>query len=412
MSEKGRFLFLLGFLAYFSSYIARSAYAASLPEIILDTGWDKSTLGLAGTMFFTSYAIGQLVNGIMGDKLSNRTMIFSGLILSAVCNCSIAFIETPIALVVIWTVNGFSLSMIWAPLLNLFSKYLNTKDRLYGSSRISFSIPIGTIASFLLTAMLLHISGWRAVFFVSGLIVFAIAIVWKKNINNFINAIVMAEERQEEKPEKKQEEKPPEKVPVKFYFLIFLVCLLSMVCGTIKDGVSMWVPTFLVEYYNLSSIGSVLISIVLPLTSVSGVIIAARLNKKFNSILFSGHLMFIFVLLFLLNILIFINISFVITVLLLALSTAMILGADSLLLSVFPSFFRQYGKTSSIAGIFNFSSYIACAVASYYVGVISKTSGWNSAIVLWVAIAFGGVLISFIAFKSRKIMTSENIKSV
>ena len=60
---------ILGFLVYFFSYAMRLDYAASLVEIVKDLKVSNTAASVAITGSFITYGIGQIVFGIVGDKL-------------------------------------------------------------------------------------------------------------------------------------------------------------------------------------------------------------------------------------------------------------------------------------------------------------------------------------------------------
>ena len=61
---------LLGFLVYFFSYAMRLDYAASLVAIVNALGVTNTAASVAITGSFITYGLGQIVFGIIGDKLS------------------------------------------------------------------------------------------------------------------------------------------------------------------------------------------------------------------------------------------------------------------------------------------------------------------------------------------------------
>ena len=83
--KQARRLFLLCWWAYFSTYLGRLNYSAALTEIIVSEGFDKGQAGIIGTGFFFAYGAGQFVNGFLGDRISVKKMVFSGLFFSGLC---------------------------------------------------------------------------------------------------------------------------------------------------------------------------------------------------------------------------------------------------------------------------------------------------------------------------------------
>lgn len=85
-----KLLFWLCWIAYFSTYIGRLNYSASLTGIILSEGFSKGQAGMIGTAFFFAYGAGQFVSGFLGDRLAPKKMVFTGLMVSGLCNLAMA----------------------------------------------------------------------------------------------------------------------------------------------------------------------------------------------------------------------------------------------------------------------------------------------------------------------------------
>jgi sugar phosphate permease len=87
------------------------------------------------------------------------------------------------------------------------------------------------------------------------------------------------------------------------------------------------------------------------------------------------------------------RLSIVIGVILLGCCSALMFGANTLLLGVIPMRFAKYNKASSAAGFFDFSSYMGAGIAGFVTGSISEHWGWNGALVMWIIIALAGVCL-------------------
>lgn len=86
-----RLLFLLCWFAYFTSYIGRLNYSSAMTEMIQGTILTKSQAGFISMVYFFAYGIGQLCNGILGDKFHPGKMIFTGLAIAAGANLCMGF---------------------------------------------------------------------------------------------------------------------------------------------------------------------------------------------------------------------------------------------------------------------------------------------------------------------------------
>jgi sugar phosphate permease len=127
MSEKAKnafFIALLCSVSYLSVYFARNILSAVSPAMI-DTGlFTTEYIGRLSSLYFITYATGQLINGIIGDKISGKYMISLGLILGGVANIFFTqvSITNPNAAVYIYGLTGFFLSMIYAPLTRVIAE--------------------------------------------------------------------------------------------------------------------------------------------------------------------------------------------------------------------------------------------------------------------------------------------------
>ena len=76
-------IFGIAWLSYASFYLCRVNIAVALPAIQVDLGWDKGTVGLIGGVFLWVYALGQLVNGTLGQRANARWFVGAGMLISA-----------------------------------------------------------------------------------------------------------------------------------------------------------------------------------------------------------------------------------------------------------------------------------------------------------------------------------------
>jgi len=78
-----RRIFVILWITYASFYLGRVNFSVALPGIMADFGWTRTDVGAIGTALFWAYAIGQFINGQLGDRLGARVMITVGLYLGS-----------------------------------------------------------------------------------------------------------------------------------------------------------------------------------------------------------------------------------------------------------------------------------------------------------------------------------------
>lgn len=391
---------MLCWIAYFTAYIARSNYAVLISEMMASGGYSKLSMGVVGTFFFLAYGIGQLVNGLLADRFSPVKMIFIGLMLSAVTNLLMGVSDSVLALQIIWSCNGFALSMVWSPIIKIFSVYMPQELKKKAAFNISTTIPLGTLAAYGLSSLVFLITpNWRTVFIVSSAVIFILALVYGVFIGRVVKRLKeMSVEDAEiviiDNPEKLSNSSLMS-IDKKRFLPIFLqsgilIVVVAVMCnGIIKDGVNMWIPTYLKEQYGLGTLATILTVAIIPIFNLSGIYIGQFINSKINSELKSTSIIFIFATIVLAVLALGVH-HYILAIILLAITTALMLGANSLMLSVFPLYFSRYNKTATVTGFLNFSSYVACAMSTYVFGALSDKFGWAMTQWVWVAVALLG----------------------
>ena len=156
-------LFRLCWCAYFCAYIGRLNYSAALTDMIRSEGFGKGEAGLIGTAFFFAYGAGQFVSGFLGDRLLAKWLVFTGLSASGACNLLMAQGGGIGFMSGVWCVNGLMQALIWSPMLRLVTDYCRAEVRSKLCAALNSAVPVGTMAAYGITAVLLGISGWRRV---------------------------------------------------------------------------------------------------------------------------------------------------------------------------------------------------------------------------------------------------------
>lgn len=386
-------LFWMCWIAYFSTYLGRLNYSASLTEIIRAEGYDKGAAGLIGTAFFCSYGFGQLFSGFLGDKLKPQKMIFTGILGSGICNILMGFTSQIWQMVAIWCVNGLLQSLIWSPIIKLFSNWVPTERQKQFCVNINTSVPIGTFAAYAITALIVWKFEWRIVFFFSSVCLFAISAAWVFGIRRIERDV--EKNGISEQAFAVQSEKSFAGASMKRLILVsgmIFLCFGLMFQGILKDGVTTWIPTYIREVFQMDSAVSIISTTVIPIFNLSGVYLAAIVNNKlFNNEIMTGAAFFAVSAAALLLLRFFPGSSIVAALILFGIATTAMMAVNTMLVSVVPIYFAPYGKSSTASGILNSSAYVGGAVSTYGIGVLSEIVGWDMTITIWIGIALLGM---------------------
>jgi MFS transporter, OPA family, glycerol-3-phosphate transporter len=79
-------MLLAAMFCYLFFYTGRQTFGFAIPGIQAEFGVSKAALGWASAALLWCYAIGQAINGNLGDKFGGRRVMSAGAILSFVMN--------------------------------------------------------------------------------------------------------------------------------------------------------------------------------------------------------------------------------------------------------------------------------------------------------------------------------------
>ena len=386
-------LFALCWAVYFSAYLAKRNFSAAMTEMIGSGFLAKDRAGLINTVFFISYAVGQLCNGVLGDKFRPQRLILIGTLLSGACNLAMGAVQASWLMLPLWAVNGYALSMLWPPILRILCELLLTEDKMRCSVNMSTSVAVGTMVSYLLCAGEISLWGWRSTFWLAGGWMLLIGAVWAVG---FPRVEKRAEEL--ELPQEQQAEPAAKSgVPLRKILLtapVLLLVIPTLIQGVLRDGVTSWVPTYVSENFWTDPAFAVLISTLLPVVNLAGPYTARFVQKRWlHTETATSAAFFAVATVALCCLITFGKNSMAGSILCFALITASMEGINLMIVSLFPLRFGKYGRAASVSGFFNFITYGGTAISTYGIGLLAERCGWGSALLAWVALAAAALLI-------------------
>lgn len=384
LDKKGAMqLFCICWLIYFCSYLGRLNYSSVMNELI-GTVMTKAQAGWVNTAFLVAYAAGQLINGMLAEKVSPRWFAAAGAIGGGVLNIAFSFARSFGAMFALRLATGFCMSMLWPSLLFAMVKWMQHEDKISGTVNIASSMAAGTLLSYAMSALLIKYVNWGAAFWVPGVALCASGALWLLAYPGITRRATVVVEANESAAKPQQNAMPLKQliaVPV------LLVAVIPVVLhGVIKDGVTAWVPTYISERFAKSTSFSSLVSVLLPLFNLTGAYLAQFAYKKAKENTLAGAAVFFAVAAAMLALMLTAGAeSLIVTVLSFAVITSMMMAVNILLINLLPLQFEKAGRSATVSGALNAIAYAGSALASGLIGVLSSAYGWNVTVISWFA---------------------------
>ena len=140
-------VFAACWFTYVVAYLCRVNFSSAMLKLSGEMQVSAAQLGAAGSAFFVVYALGQLVNGYIGDKISPYRFVTIAICGTGVLNLAIAMVDEYLPLLVLWTLNGYFQSMLWGPLMRILSQWFEARHTMRISVGMSMSMVVGYITS-------------------------------------------------------------------------------------------------------------------------------------------------------------------------------------------------------------------------------------------------------------------------
>lgn len=388
---EARRLTLLCAAVYFCSYLTRLDYGAVMVEMVRAEGFSRVDASAALTGLFITYGFGQLISGYLGDRVKPQLLIFFGLIACGLMNLLIPFCPSPAWMTMVWSVNGLAQAMMWPPLVRIMSQHMTESEYKVATVHVSWGSSLGTIVIYLMIPLLLKVSSWRGVFYCAAAVGMGMAAFWMARYGRVERTLPLQEQAA---PAEEPGDAGKSSGGLRALMPLLAIMMGVIICqGTLRDGITTWMPTYLADTYHMESGKSILTGVLLPLFGMVCYQIVLWMNRKLvENELQCAAIIFCVGLVSLLALRLLHAHSFALSVLILAFAVASMHGVNLIMTCMTPKYLAGSGKISMISGLLNACTYIGSALSMYGVALIADRFGWTVTESLWCAVALLGTL--------------------
>ena len=370
---------------YLSNYYLRNVLSVLTPRM-LETGlFTVERIGALSSTYMILYAIGQLVNGFLGDFFSPKKLVTTGISLAGAACVAFPLTDLQFLHIFCFALLGFGLSMIRGPLMKIISE--NTKPNHARVICVFFSF--ASFAGPLIASLFALLYDWRRAFAAAGLVAFVVAGVvfclftylerkqllsYQSSKGQGISSIFSVFKIE------------------KFVFYMLVTCPAEMCTSSIV----FWIPAFLTNHLlfekNSANMLYIMISALSSLMPFLTLVIFRACKEKdipmlrvsfltatvaFAAMLIAPNRWIAFVL-------------FVAALMAMSCSSAM-------LWSIYIPGLGKTGKVSSVNGVLDCMGYASAAIANLIFTEVLSKIGWNAVFVLWSVIGAVGLIATLFA---------------
>ena len=375
---------------YLASYVTRNILSVSTPEMIKEAFFTKEYTGLLSSICFIFYAVGQLINGFIGDRVHPKYMIIMGLGISSVSTFVIPIFDNRILHFTAFALIGFGLSMLRGPLMKVISE--NTAAT--HARMICTLFSMAGFAGPLIASILSIFFKWRAVFTATGVISVIITVL-------AVAAITTLEKRGEIRFVPKYDKGIAGILNV-FKLEDFIFYMLISAIGEIAgSSITFWIPTYTTEHLGFSNDAASTIYSVVSFSTLFTPFITLLIYEKLirNGIKLA-------LVMYVISAVFFIAVRFtaapVLNVSMLIIAKVAAAAASSIGWSAYIPGLARSGKVSSANGVIDAAGYAMASLANVLFSTFVGRLGWGGIVNMWYIIMLIGAAVSFIKLIMKK----------
>ena len=372
-------------IMYMVVFFTRNVLSAISPQLNDSNVASLEFLGTLSSVYFLTYGIGQLINGVLGERISSKFMVSAGLILAGIsCFSFTYFISFKTVATVLYGCMGFFLSMIYCPLVKVASENV---DPIY-AVRVNTCCKLSSLLGSPLAGFIAVVLSWKNVLLFNTFALISIGVLCFSSFTLFERKkIIKAKSHTKSDVSLKGAKILFKREIVKF-------TVIAVLTGVIRTTVVFWMPTYFSDNLGFSarladsvfSVGTLAVAF----SAVLAIFFYEFIGYRRNLTLFIAFTLaaVFFLLMYVIkepyaNAVCMIGAVFCSNI------------SSTILWSVYCTSLADTGYISTGTGFLDFASYMAAAVSSKLFANAVTDIGWNFLILIWVILMVAGIFVSF-----------------
>src|SRR5581483_8904195 len=162
-------------LTYGYFYFFRQNISAAVPSL-KESGLNPVQIGWILGGLKIAYAVGQLVNGQLAERVPARWLLAVGMLGSAALNVVFGLAEGLYFLIFVWACNGYCQALGWTPCVRVLSNWFPASRRGRAIGVIGTSYQFMASVTYVVAGASVQWLGWRGAFYVPAVLLAAAAV--------------------------------------------------------------------------------------------------------------------------------------------------------------------------------------------------------------------------------------------
>lgn len=276
--KKYAWFMLISFgLTYLFFYNGRQNINLVMTQMAEGLGSTTAALGVVSSALFWCYAFGQLISGRLGAYFGYKRFMMFGIVASAIINVVISFQSSIPVIAVLWGLNGFFQSTVWANGLGVLNKWWPKRERGFASGLTTAFSGLAQVVTYLTILLCMDWNpewGWRAAFRYPMISMVLMLIAFVFFFKEKPEDVGLAPFEETDAAAAARDAALEADIAKKGYFYpykvlftepkVLVFCLISAIAGIGRYGLLTWIPTYFTEELGLSIKEGIFSSIGLP----------------------------------------------------------------------------------------------------------------------------------------------------
>jgi sugar phosphate permease len=167
-------IFASTWLCYAGFYFCRKPFYIAKSALGRELEIDATALGVIGSVYLVTYALGQFIAGAAGARLGPRILLLVGMGLSALANFGFGLSNSYGSFLLLMALNGFCQATGWSGTVGTMANWFRRGERGTVMGFWATNFQVGGVAANTLAAWALGNLGYRYSFFTGAAVLLAV----------------------------------------------------------------------------------------------------------------------------------------------------------------------------------------------------------------------------------------------